>query len=404
MSDVLPTADAGAATLELTAEQEEIVATVREFVDRDVIPVASKLEHADEYPTQLVETMTDMGLFGTTIPEEYGGLGLPLDTYALIVMELSRGWTTLSGILNGSFIASWMIRSDGTEEQRRRFLPKLASCEIRASFSMTEAHAGSDVQAIRTTAVRDGDEYVINGQKMWVTNGWRSGIIMLLAKTDPTTDPPHLGMTGFVVEKEPETSPPGLTIPMPGLKKLGYKGVESTELIFDNFRTPASSILGGEAGIGQGFKYFMSGIEVGRVNVAARGAGLAKGALDEALKYCHEREAFGKKIGHHQAVQLMLAKMATRAEAARLLVLQAARRKASGERADLEAGMAKYFATEAAQENSLDSMRIHGGYGYSLEFNVERFYRDAPLLLIGEGSNEIQQLIIARRLLEKHAV
>ncbi len=388
----------------LTEEQEEIIAAVRDFVDKDVVPYASDLEHADEYPTSMAETMREMGLFATTIPEEYGGLGLGLDTYAMIIMELSRGWITLPGILNGSFIAAWMIRLHGTEEQRQKFLPKLAAAEIRASFSMTEPHAGSDVQSILTTAERDGDEYVINGQKMWVTNGYRSGIIMLLTKTDPTTDPPHKGMTGFIIEKEPETEPPGLKIPMPGLKKLGYKGVESTELVFDGFRTPASSILGGEEGIGSGFQYFMSGIEVGRVNVAARGAGLAQAALDDCLKYAQEREAFGKPIGHHQAVQMMLAKMATKAEAARLLTVQAAQKKATGERSDLEAGMAKYFATEAAQENSVDALRIHGGYGYSLEYRPERYYRDAPLLMIGEGSNEIQQLIIARRLLEKHKV
>jgi len=387
----------------LTAEQQEILAAVRDFVDRDVVPVASDLEHRDEYPEELVRTMVEMGLFGTTISEEYGGLGLGLDTYALIVAELSRGWVTLSGILNGSFIAAWMIRMHGTEEQRQRYLPKLASCEIRASFSMTEAHAGSDVQAIRTRAVRKGDEFVITGQKMWVTNGWRSGIVMLLTKTDPDAVPAHKGMTGFIVEKEPETSPPGLTIPMPGLRKLGYKGVESTELVFDGYRTPASSVLGGEEGVGQGFKYFMSGIEVGRVNVAARGVGVAQAALDDAVRYAREREAFGKPIGHHQAVQMMLARMATRAEAARLLTLQAAQKKASGDRADLEAGMAKYFATEAAQDNALDCMRIHGGYGYSLEYRPERYYRDAPLLLIGEGSNEIQQVLIGKRLLERHS-
>jgi butyryl-CoA dehydrogenase len=389
--------------LEPTTEQREIVAAVREFVDRDVMPVASELEHRDEFPEQLVETMRELGLFGTTIPEDYGGLGLGLDTYALIVLELSRGWVTLSGILNGSFIAATMIRLHGTDEQRRRYLPELAAGRLRAAFSMTEPHAGSDVQSIRTRAVRDGDDYLLSGQKMWVTNGWRAGIVMLLAKTDPDADPPHRGMTGFVVEKDPETSPPGLEIPMPGLGKLGYKGVESTELVFDGFRTPASSVLGGEEGVGQGFKYFMSGIEVGRVNVAARGAGLAQAALDDALRYAREREAFGKPIAQHQAVQLMIAKMATRAEAARLLTVQAARRKATGERADLEAGMAKYFATEAAQENALDCMRIHGGYGYSVEYRPERYYRDAPLLLIGEGSNEIQQLIIARRLLERAA-
>ncbi len=388
-------------TLTETSVEQEIVAVVREFVDRDVVPIASDLDHRDEFPDGLVETMKELGLFGTTIPEEYGGLGLGLDTYALILIELSRGWVSLPGIMNGTFIASWMLRNDGTEEQRQTWLPRLASGEVRAAFSMTEPHAGSDVQAIRTLAVRDGDEYVLTGQKMWVTNGWRSGLVMLLAKTDPDASPAHEGITGFLVAKEPETEPPGLRIPMPPLKKLGYKGVESTELLFDGFRLPASAVLGGEAGVGQGFKYFMSGIEVGRVNVAARGAGLAKAALDDALRYAKEREAFGKPIGGHQAVQMMLAKMATRAEAARLLVVQAAQAKARGERADLEAGMAKFFATEAAQENALDCMRIHGGYGYSLEFRPERYYRDAPLLLIGEGSNEIQQLIIARRLLER---
>jgi butyryl-CoA dehydrogenase len=384
-------------------QQREIVATIRDWVDREVIPVASELEHDDEFPADLVAQMRRLGLFGVTIPEQYGGLGLGLDTYALIVIELSRGWATLPGIVNGSFIASYLLRHYGTDAQRKRLLPVLASGEVRASLSMTEPHAGSDVQAIRTTAVRDGDEYVITGQKMWVTNGWRSGIVLLLAKTDPAADPPHTGMTGFLIEKEPEVSDlPGLSIPMPGMSKLGYKGVESTELLFDGFRTPASSVLGGDEGVGQGFKYFMSGIEVGRVNVAARGAGIAQAALDDALSYAQQREAFGKPIAHHQAVQLMLAKMATRAQAARLMVVHAAERKSAGERADLEAGMAKYFATEAAQDNALDAMRIHGGYGYSPEFRPERYYRDAPLLLIGEGSNEIQQLVIARRLLERH--
>ncbi len=384
----------------LTAEQTEIVATVRAFVDKDVIPVASELEHADEFPTQLVETIKGMGLFGTTIPEEYGGLGLGIDTYALIQMELARGWVTLPGIMNGTFILATMLLLHGTEEQRRRLLPRLAAAEIRAAFSMSEPHAGSDVQAIRTTAMRDGTDYVVSGQKMWVTNAWRAGVIAVLAKTDAAANPPHLGMTGFLIEKEPDGDAPGMTIPMPPLRKLGYKGVETTELVFDGFRTPATSVLGGDAGVGQGFKYFMSGIEAGRVNVAARGAGLARAALDDAIRYAREREAFGKPIAGHQAIQLMIAKMATRAEAARLLVLQAAHAKAHGDRADLEAGMAKYFSTEAAQENALDCMRVHGGYGYSLEYRPERYYRDAPLLLIGEGSNEIQQLIIARRLFE----
>ena len=385
------------------AERTAIVASVREWVEREVVPVASELEHADEFPTRLVAQMQALGLFGVTVPEEHGGLGLGLDVYALIVVELARGWATLAGIVNGSFIASWLISQHGTAEQKQRLLPVLASGDVRAAFSMTEPHAGTDVQSIRTRAVRDGDTFELTGHKTWVTNGWRSGIVLLLAKTDPSADPPHRGMTGFVIEKQPEASElPGLTIPMPGLKKLGYKGVESTELVFDRFRTPASSVLGGDDGIGRGFHYFMSGIEVGRVNVAARGAGIARAALDDALRYAQQREAFGKKIAHHQAVQLMLAKMAVRAEAARLLLVQAAERKAGGERADLEAGMAKYFATEAAQANALDAMRIHGGYGYSPEFRPERYYRDAPLLLIGEGSNEIQQLVIARRLLERH--
>jgi alkylation response protein AidB-like acyl-CoA dehydrogenase len=387
---------------DLSGVQAEIVATVRDFVNREVIPVASDLEHRDEFPADIVAAMRGLGLFGTTISEEYGGLGLGFETYALIVMELSRGWMTLSGILNGTVIAAHMLSLHGTDEQKERYLPHLATGELRAAFSMTEPHAGSDVQAIRMTAARDQDAYVLNGQKMWVTNGWRSGIVMVLARTDQEADPPHRGMTGFIVEKEPGTAPEGLAIPMPGLRKLGYKGVESTELVFDGFRTPASSILGGEGGLGKGFKFFMSGVEVGRINVAARGAGVARAALDDALRYARAREAFGKPIAEHQAVQLMLARMATKAEAARLLTLHAARRKSSGERIDLEAGMAKLFASEAAQENALDCMRIHGGYGYSVEYRPERYYRDAPLLIVGEGSNEIQQLIIARRLLEQH--
>jgi alkylation response protein AidB-like acyl-CoA dehydrogenase len=382
-----------------TAEQVEIVAAVRAFVDRDVVPVASELEHADEFPESLVETMREMGLFGTTIPEEYGGLGLGLDTYALIVMELSRGWVTLSGILNGSFIAATMIRLHGTEEQRRTYLPRLASMELRSSFSMTEAHAGSDVQAIRTIAVRDGDDYVITGQKMWVTNGWRSGLVMLLAKTDPEAEPAHAGMTGFIVEKEPETSPPGLQIPMPGLPKLGYKGVESTELVFDGFRTPASSVLGGEDGVGQGFKYFMSGIEVGRVNVAARGVGVAQAALDDALAYARGREAFGKPIAQHQAVAFRLADMATRVDAARLLVWRAARRIDAGETVTKEAAMAKLFASETAMWCTWAAVQTLGGWGYSREYPVEKWMRDAKLEEIEEGTSDIQRLIISRQLL-----
>jgi butyryl-CoA dehydrogenase len=388
----------------LTAEQREIVATIRDFVERDVVPVASELEHADEYPTRLVETMKELGLFGVTIPEEYGGLGLDLTTYAHIQVELSRGWMSLSGVLNTHFISAWMIKEHGTEEQRQRYLPRMATGELHFAYSMTEPHAGSDVQAIRTRAVRDGDDYVITGQKMWATNGLRSGAVMLLAKTDPDADPPHRGMTAFILEKEPgRAEQPGLTIPPP-LRKLGYKGVESTELVFDGFRTPASSVLGGVEREGQGFKQFMGGIELGRVNIAARAVGIAQAAFEAAIRYAQEREAFGKPIAHHQAIQLKLAQMATKIEASRLLMVEAARRKDAGERADLEAGMAKLFATETAEEVALEAMRIHGGYGYSQEYVVERIYRDAPVLILGEGSNEIQQLVIARRLLEAYAV
>jgi alkylation response protein AidB-like acyl-CoA dehydrogenase len=389
---------------ELAAEQREILATIQAFVERDVLPVASQLEHADEYPTELVETMKELGLFGVTIPEEYGGLGLDLTTYACIQVELSRGWMSLSGVLNTHFISAWMISTHGTEEQRSRYLPRMATGELHFAYSMTEPHAGSDVQAIRTRAVREGDEYVITGQKMWATNGLRSGGVMLLAKTDPGADPPHRGMTAFIVEKEPgRTEQPGLTIPPP-LRKLGYKGVESTELVFDGFRIPASSVLGGEEQEGQGFRQFMGGIELGRVNIAARAVGIAQAAFDAAIRYAQEREAFGKPIAHHQAIQLKLAQMATKIEASRLLMLEAARKKDAGERADLEAGMAKLFATETAEEVALEAMRIHGGYGYSQEYLVERIYRDAPVLILGEGSNEIQQLVIARRLLERHAI
>ena len=392
------------ATTELTTEQGEVVATVRSFVERDVVPVASDLEHADEYPTELVETMKELGLFGVTIPEEYGGLGLDLTTYALIQVELSRGWMSLSGVLNTHFISAWMIHAYGTDEQRRGYLPRMATGELHFAYSMTEPHAGSDVQAIRTRAVRSGDEYVITGQKMWATNGLRAGGVMLLAKTDADADPPHRGMTAFVVEKEPNVhEQPGLSVSKP-LKKLGYKGVESVELAFDGFRLPATSVLGGEAGENVGFRQFMSGIELGRVNIAARAIGIAQAAFEAAIRYAQEREAFGKPIAHHQAIQLKLAQMATKIEASRLLMLSAARRKDGGERADLEAGMAKLFATETAEEVALDAMRIHGGYGYSQEYLVERLYRDAPVLILGEGSNEIQQLLIARRLLEQNAL
>jgi butyryl-CoA dehydrogenase len=309
---------------------------------------------------------------------------------------------SLSGVLNTHFISAWMIKTFGTDEQRERYLPRMATGEIRSAYSMTEPHAGSDVQSIRTRAVRDGDEWVITGQKMWATNGLRAGMMTMLVSTDPDAEPRHRGLTAFVLEKEPgASSMPGLTISAP-LKKLGYKGVESVEMSFDGFRAPADAVIGGEAGVGEGFKYFMGGIELGRCNVAARGVGIATRAFEEALAYAQQREAFGKPIAQHQAIQLKLAQMATKIEASRLLLLQAAQKKDAGERADLEAGMAKWYATETAQDVALESMRIHGGAGYSQDLVVERIYREAPLLLIGEGSNEIQQLVIARRLLERY--
>jgi alkylation response protein AidB-like acyl-CoA dehydrogenase len=388
----------------LTAEQEDILKAIRDFVDREVLPNASRFDHADEFPAEMVETLKEMGVFGITIPEQYGGLGLDLLTYALVVKELSRGWISLSGVVNTHFMAAWMIENFGTDEQKQHYLPRMATGELRSAYSMTEPHAGSDVQAIRTRAVAEGDEFVVTGQKMWATNGLRAGMVMLLAITDPDAEPAHRGMTAFIIEKDAEQhEQPGLVVP-PHLKKLGYRGVESTELVFDGFRTPRSSVLGGEAGLNRGFKQFMAAVELGRVNVAARALGLATCAFETAIRYAQERETFGHPISDHQAIQLKLAQMGTKIRAAELMVLDAAERKASGARVDLEAGMAKLFATEVAQECTLEAMRIHGGYGYSQEFIVERLYRDSPLLILGEGTNEIQQVLIARRLLEKHKV
>jgi alkylation response protein AidB-like acyl-CoA dehydrogenase len=386
--------------LELTDEQRAMAETIHDFVDKEVLPVVSYYDHADEYPTPLVDTMQELGLFGLTIPEEYGGLGLDLVTYALVVKELSRGWISLSGVINTHFMAAWMISTYGTPEQKQHFLPRMAAGELRAAYSMTEPHAGSDVQSIRTRAVRDGDQWSITGQKMWVTHGLRAGLVMLLAVTDPTAEPRHRGMSALLVEKEPGVATqPGLSVP-PQLKKLGYKGVETTELAFDGYRIPAGHVLGGESQIGRGFKQFMSAVELGRVNVAARGLGLATSAFELAVKYAKQRETFGVPISEHQAIQLKIAQMGTKIRATELLVFDAAERKSRGERVDLEAGMAKLFASETAFEVATEAMRIHGGYGYSQEYMVERLYRDAPLLILGEGTNEIQQVLIARRLLE----
>ena len=386
----------------LTDVQKEIVATVRDFVDRDVIPIANDLEHDDTYPAEIVQKMKDIGLFGIKIPEEYGGLGEPLTTYALVVVELARGWMALSGILNTHFITAWQIENYGTQQQKEKFLPRMATGEVRAALSMSEPHAGSDSQAIKCKAIRDGDVYRVTGTKMWVTNGLRSGIVSLMCKTDPSADPPRRGISVLLVEKEPEaTKLPGLEV-SPNIDKLGYKGVETTELIFDGYEVPVENLLGGEEG--QGFYQIMAGIEVGRVNVAARAVGVAQRAFEEAIRYAQERETFGKPIAQHQAIQFKLAEMATQIEAARLLMMNAAQKKDRGERTDLEAGMAKLFASEMAMFVTAEALRIHGGYGYSKEFTVERLYRDAPFFIIGEGTSEIQKQIIGRQLIERYKV
>jgi alkylation response protein AidB-like acyl-CoA dehydrogenase len=387
---------------ELTEDQREIVGLVRRFVDEQVIPVASEYEHADTFPDEIVAGLRELGIFGFTIPEAYGGLGLDLTTYALAVCELSRGWMSVSGIINTHFIVADMLMRDGTDEQRDRFLPRMATGELRCAFSMTEPECGSDVQAIRSRAVRDGDDYLVSGQKMWVTNGLRSGMVATLVKTDPEADPPHRGMSCLLVEKQPGASRDGgLEIP-PQLQKLGYKGVETTELVFSDHRVPAANLLGGAEG--RGFQQMMSGIEVGRVNVAARGVGVAQRAFEIAIRYAQERQAFGRPIARHQAIQFKLADMGTKIEAARLLMLSAARKKDVGERSDVEAGMAKLFATEMCNEVVEDALRIHGGYGYSKEYEIERLYRDAPLLLIGEGTSEIQRMVIGKKLLERNKI
>jgi alkylation response protein AidB-like acyl-CoA dehydrogenase len=393
-----------------TDEQQAIIEMVRRFADEQIIPNAGRLDRADEFPTEIVAQMRELGLFGVTIPEEYGGMGLDLATYAMIVEELSRGWISISGIVNTHFIGSYLLIRYGTEDQRRKYLPQMATGEIRAAFSLSEPEVGSDVQAIKTHAERRDDAtWEINGQKMWVTNGLMSGLVFVLVKTDPDAQPRHRGFTCFIAEKDPGVSRnvgahAGLDVP-PKIAKLGYKGVESTELVFDGYRCPAENVLGGEpAGLNRGFAQMMDALEVGRVNVAARGVGIAQRALELALRYSQERHTFGKPIAQHQAIQFKLADMATQIEAARLLTMRAARLKDAGDRADLEAGMAKLFASEAGRFCVEESFRIHGGYGYSKEYEIERLYRDAPLLLIGEGTSEIQRMVIGRKLLERHKI
>jgi alkylation response protein AidB-like acyl-CoA dehydrogenase len=395
---------------EKTDEQKAITEMVRQFADEQILPNAEHYDHEDSFPEPIVEQMKELGLFGVTIPEEYGGMGLDLTTYAMIVEELSRGWISISGVINTHFIGSYLLMKFGSDEQRQKYLPRMATGEIRAAFSLSEPELGSDVQAIKTKAVKTDDgDWEINGQKMWVTNGLRSDLVFVLVKTDPDAEKAYKGMTCFIAEKEAGAHEntgvyAGLGVP-PQLRKMGYKGVESTELVFDGYRCPAENILGGEQqGLNKGFPQMMDALEVGRVNVAARGVGIAQRALELALRYSQERKTFGKPIAEHQAIQFKLADMATQVEAARLLTLRAARLKDAGERSDLEAGMAKLFASEAGRFCVEESFRIHGGYGYSKEYEIERLYRDAPLLLIGEGTSEIQRMVIGRKLLQRHKI
>ena len=393
-----------AQTLGLTEVQAEIIATVRQFVDKEIIPNAQELEHADAYPHAIVEQMKQMGLFGLMIPVEYGGLGESLLTYALCVEELARGWMSVSGVINTHFIVAYMIRQHGTEEQKQRFLPRMATGETRGAFSMSEPELGSDVAAIRTRAVRNPDgDYAITGQKMWLTNGGSSTLVATLVRTDEGADRPHQNLTAFLIEKPTGFGEvaPGLTIPGK-LDKLGYKGIDTTELIFDDYATGAENILGGVAG--RGFAQMMDGVEVGRVNVAARACGVAIRAFELAVRYSQQRSTFGKPIAEHQAIAFSLAEMATKVEAAHLMMVNAARLKDSGQRNDLEAGMAKYLASEFCSEVTQASFRIHGGYGYSKEYEIERLMRDAPFLLIGEGTSEIQKTIISKRLLDEYRI
>ncbi len=398
-----------AAYQEITDDQKAILEMVHQFVDEQIIPNAEHYDHEDSFPEPIVEQMKELGLFGVTIPEEYGGMGLDLSTYELIIEELSRGWISISGVINTHFIGVYLLLQFGSEEQKQKYLPQMATGEMRAAFSLSEPEVGSDVQGIKTGAKKDGDHYVIDGQKMWVTNGLGSSLVFLLAKTDPQADKPHQGMTCFITEKEPWVEEntgeyAGLTVP-PKIKKMGYKGVESTELVYNGYRCPAENILGGEeAGLNKGFPQMMDALEVGRVNVAARGVGIAQRALELALRYSQERKTFGKPIAQHQAIQFKLADMATKLEAARLVTRKAANMKDAGIRSDLEAGMAKLIASETGKECVEEAFRIHGGYGYSKEYEIERLYRDAPLLLIGEGTSEIQRMVIGKKLLQRHKI
>ncbi|MCH8092531.1 MAG: acyl-CoA dehydrogenase family protein [Proteobacteria bacterium] len=380
----------------MTDEQEALILdSIDRFIARDVKPVAHDLEAADAYPIEIVEKMKEIGLFGATVAPEYGGLGLGAVTYARIVERVSAAWMSVAGIFNAHLIMAAVVERFGTEEQKQRYLPRFASGELRGAVALTEPDCGTDLQAITTRAVRDGDDYVINGAKMWITNSIYGHIIAVLVKTDPGTDPPHKGMSLLLVEK-------GDGISVSKLDKLGYRGIDTGSMVFEDCRVPADNLIGGEEG--RGLQQILAGMELGRINVAARGVGIAQACLDESLAYAQVRKTFGKPICEHQAIQIKLADMATGVEAARLLVEKAARVYDSGQRADMEAGMAKLFASEVALKNSLEAMRIHGAYGYSTEYNLERYYRDAPLLAIGEGTNELQRIIIARELIKRNPV
>ncbi len=385
----------------LTDDQTEILKAVRQFVEKEILPVATELEHADEYPTAIVEGLKELGLFGLMIPEEHGGLGESLLTYALAVEEIARGWMSVSGIINTHFIVAYMLLQHGTDEQKQKYLPRMATGEVRGAFSMSEPGCGSDVAAIKTKAVREGDDYSITGQKMWLTNGGSANLVAVLVKTDEGNESVYKNMTTFLLEKEEGFGETAQGVTIPGkIEKMGYKGVDTTEMVLEGHRISADQILGGEPG--KGFYQMMDGVEVGRVNVAARGCGVANRAFELGVAYAQQREAFGKKIAEHQAVLFRLAEMGTKIEAAHQMMVRAARKKDSGERNDLEAGMAKYLASEYCSQVVEDSFRIHGGYGFSKEYEIERLYREAPMLLIGEGTADIQRMIIGRRLLEDY--
>ena len=382
---------------QLTEQQQMIARTVRDFVEREVIPVASAMEHRGEYPHALVESMKSLGLFGLNVPEQFGGSDIDDTAFAIVFEELSRGWMGLAGVLGTHSVLCDVLVRFGTEDQKQRFLPRLGKGEARGGICLSEPEAGTDLQAIRTIARRDGHTYYVTGSKMWVTNGRYGQIFLLLARTDPGAEPPHRGMSAFVIEKGAE----GMTVGR-DIDKIGYKTVETVELHFENFPVPAENLIGRVEG--QGFKQVMTGLEAERLNVAARGLGVARAAFEDAIRYAQQRRTFGKPIAQHQTIQIKLAEMATKIEASRLLIYSASAKRDRGERCDLEAGMAKLFATETAAEVSLEAMRIMGGNGYSKDFSVERYYRDAPLLVIGGGTNELQRLIIARQLIEKYAI